>query len=327
MTHNHSDSIRIARETIEIESEALSNLAKTIDDSFAQAVDIIFKTSGKTIVTGIGKSGRVAQKVASTLCSTGTPAVFLHAGEAVHGDLGIYQPGDPTILISKSGSTNELVKLVPVLKEFKSPLIAIVGNINSPLATMSDVVIDVTVSCEADPLGIVPTTSALATLAIGDALTAALMHARNFEKNDFARFHPAGQLGRNLLLTVKDVMHPIKKVAHVLASMSLKDTVSMMTKYPLGAACVMEDKRLIGLVTDGDLRRAIQEHHEIGSLTAADVMTKSPIGIRPQSSLGDAVELMENRPSQISVLPVIDTTNDECVGLLRIHDIYQPHLL
>jgi arabinose-5-phosphate isomerase len=279
------------------------------------------------MVSGVGKSGYIGRKIAATLCSTGTPAVFLHPSEALHGDLGIYAPGDPTILISKSGATAEIVRLIPVLRHFQSPLIAIVGNLTSPLAEQADVVLNAGVTQEADPLNVVPTASTTVALAIGDALASVLLYGRRFTMQDFARFHPQGQLGRALWLHVADVMHPLAHVACVDPNYSLREIVIRMTELPLGAACVIDDDgRLVGILTDGDIRRALQNHDDIRNLTANDVMTANPITIARDATLRDAVRLMEERPSQIYVLPVVDPATQLCQGLMRLHDVYQAQI-
>jgi arabinose-5-phosphate isomerase len=317
-----------ARSLLRAEAEALAELATRLDGAFTQVVDLIAAHQGKVVLCGVGKSGLIAQKIAATLCSTGTPAIFLHAADAVHGDLGILQPGDPVVLISRSGTTAELVRLLPVLRTFKSPLIAIVGNVQSPLASQADVVLDIGARPEADPLGMVPTTSALLTLALGDALAAALMTKRGFAAADFARFHPAGQLGRNLLLTVGEALQPLDRCAVVAAEASLRDTVIAMTRHPHGAACILgAGGVLAGLITDGDLRRALGRGVDLNTALAADIMTKNPIRTHPAVSLGEAARVMEDRPSQISVLPVTDPQTQRCLGLLRIHDIYQAGLV
>jgi arabinose-5-phosphate isomerase len=325
--------LRAARDVLEVEAQSILSASERLDGNLTQAVRIILNAShssengGKIVVSGIGKSGHVGQKIAATLCSTGTPAVFLHAAEATHGDLGVYSPGDPTILISKSGSTGELVRLVPILRQFHSPLIAIVGNLNSPLATEADVVLDGRVAREADPLDIVPTASAVVALALGDALAAALMVARRFTHQDYHRFHPSGQLGRNLGLRVADVMHRGMRVAWVSLDTSLRDVVIRMTEHPLGAACVVDEAfQLLGLITDGDVRRALQKYEDIRPLCARDVMTVQPISVTQEVMLKDAAALMENRASQISVLPVRDNPDGPCIGLVRIHDIYQANI-
>jgi len=316
--------LKSAQSLLKAEAEALTELSQRLDGSFTKVVDLIAKHSGKVVLIGVGKSGLIAQKIAATLCSTGTPAIFLHAADAVHGDLGILQPGDPVILISRSGATAELVRLLPVLRSFKSPLVALVGNVQSPLAAQSDYVLDIGARPEADPLGLVPTTSALLTLALGDALAAALITQRGFSPTDFARFHPAGQLGRNLSLTVGEVFQSIDRCAQIGVNASLRECVIAMTTFPNGAACILNPEGiLLGLITDGDLRRALSRGVDLNTARVVDIMTKNPIQTQPQVSLAEAARIMEDRPSQISVLPVTNPENQKCLGLLRIHDIYQ----
>jgi len=318
----------IAREVLVKEADALAAVAARLDHRWNEAVELLLRHTGKVVVSGIGKSGHVAQKIAATLASTGTPAVFLHAAEAVHGDLGIYTPGDPSILISKSGSTAELLRLIPILRQFRSPLIALVGNLNSPMAQKADIVLDAQVVREADPLNLAPTASTTVALALGDALAVALMQARQFTDKDFARYHPAGQLGRNLWLKVADVMHQDEAVAWVKPETPLRQVIIAMSQHPLGAAFVVDqDGLLLGIITDGDLRRVLLTHEDIRGLQAAQCMTRQPTTISPQASLKEATRLMEDRPSQISVLPVVDPLNQRCLGLIRIHDIYQPELI
>lgn len=307
------------------EAAAIKLAAKRLDDSFEKALDVILESNSKLIVCGIGKSGRIGTKLAATLSSCGISSVFLHAAEAIHGDLGVYQPGDTTIVLSKSGSTSEVLRLMPMFKKFESPVIAIVGNIDSPIASAADIVLDGSVESEADPLNLMPTSSSTVSLAIGDALAAALVQARSFTKEDFATYHPGGQLGRNLLLTVEDVMHPADKIACAKADETLRDVVIRMTQFPLGCACVVDDDyNLIGIVTDGDIRRILSTEGDILNLRAGDCMTKSPILTRLNTSLGDAVRLMEDRRSQISVIPIIENKGSRLIGLLRLHDAYQP---
>ena len=318
----------IASQIIRTEAQELLSVADRIDEDVVSAAQIILKHDGKIVVSGVGKSGLIGQKIVATLCSTGTPAVFLHASDALHGDLGVYRPGDPTILISKSGATDEIVRLIPLLREFKSPLIGIVGNTASSLAEKVDVVLDSTVSSEADPLGVVPTNSTTVTMAIGDALASVLMTAKKFNQDDFARFHPGGNLGKRLKLLVKDIMTPFDKVAVVKPEMNLKEAVLLMTKMPQGAAIVSVDsKELTGIMTDGDLRRGLAENGNLNEMYVKDVMSSNPIFIYSNARLQDAVSLMEDRASQISVLPVLEDGSDNCVGLLRLHDIYQSKLI
>ncbi len=319
-----SEILSLAKATLKSEADSIIGAIEKLDSNFARAVDTIMSHKGKLLVCGVGKSGLVGQKITATLSSTGTPAVFMHACDAVHGDLGVYEPGDPTILISNSGATVECLRLIPILKNFNSPIIALVGNVDSPMGRESDIVLDVSSSGEADPLGIVPTNSTTLAMAMGDALACALMKARGFSKKDFARFHPAGQLGRTLLLKVGDVMHAAKDCAAVSANSTVREVVIEMTRKPLGAACVVDsENKICGFVTDGDIRRMLQTVVDLDALKCSDIMTKSPIRISADESLGAAVELMEGRKSKISVLPVSNESG-EFLGLLRLHDIYQP---
>lgn len=316
--------MRAAEAAMECEAAAIAAAAKRIDANFRRAVEIILAHKGKLMICGVGKSGLVGQKLAATLSSTGTPAVFMHAAEAVHGDLGIYEPGDPTILISKSGATIECLRVMPVLKSFNSPLIAILGNTDSPIARAADVAIDAGVPCEGDPLGIVPTSSSTLAMAMGDAIACALMCARGFTKDDFARLHPAGQLGRSLTHKVGDVMHPAAECAFIPPSATVREAVIAMTEKPLGAACVVApDGALAGLITDGDIRRMLRRDVAIDAARAADIMTPSPVTVGPEAPLSDAARLMENRRSKLSVLPVVDGQG-RAAGIIRLHDIYQP---
>ena len=317
----------IASEILKQEGQELLDAADRVAESVIKSSDIISNHSGKVVLCGMGKSGLIAQKIAATLCSIGNKAVFLHAAEAVHGDLGIYAPGDPTILISKSGATEEMLRLIPILKEFNSPLIGILGNMKSPLVRQMDVLLDASVQKEADPLGIVPTSSTTLTLAIGDAIIGVLMSRGNFKQDDFARLHPAGDLGRRLRLIVENIMQSIQDVAIVSKNDNLRKVVIEMTEKPQGAALVIdENNQLIGIITDGDLRRALADGKDIDKITVIDLMTPNPIAININSPLKEAIILMEDRKSQISVLPVVKNDGKTCAGLLRLHDIYQKNL-
>ena len=317
----------IASEVLKQEGQELLDAADRIAESVVKSSDIISNHSGKVVLCGMGKSGLIAQKIAATLCSIGNKAVFLHAAEAVHGDLGIYAPGDPTILISKSGATEEMLRLIPILKEFNSPLIGILGNMKSPLVRQMDVVLDASVKKEADPLGIVPTSSTTLTLAIGDAIVGVLMSQGDFKQDDFARLHPAGDLGRRLRLIVENIMQSIEDVAIVSKNDNLRKVVIEMTEKPQGAALVVDgENQLIGIITEGDLRRALADGKDIDKITVIDLMTPNPIAININSPLKEAIILMEDRKSQISVLPVVKNDGKTCAGLLRLHDIYQKNL-
>lgn len=317
--------LEVGRQAMHAEAAAIQLAAERLGDAFERALDVILESKSKLIICGIGKSGHIGTKLAATLSSGGIPTVFLHAAEAIHGDLGVYQPGDPTIVLSKSGSTAEVLRLMPMFKKFASPVIAIVGNMDSPIAEAADVVLDGSVEREADPLNLMPTSSSTVSLAIGDALAAALVKARDFTKEDFARYHPGGQLGRNLLMMVGDVMHAASQVACAQAEETLREVVIRMTQYPLGAACVVDDQgNLDGIITDGDIRRLLSQEGDILSLKVGECMTKSPISTQLNMALGDAVRMMEDRSSQISVLPVVADQGGELLGLLRLHDAYQP---
>jgi arabinose-5-phosphate isomerase len=314
--------IEAARTAMRIEADSVAAAAKRLDGNLSRVVELLLAHQGKVVITGIGKSGHVARQLVATLCSTGTPAVFLHPAEAIHGDLGIYSPGDPTVLISKSGVSAELARLVPVLREFGSPLIGILGSLTSPLAGQVDVVLDAAVEREADPHNLAPTASTVVALAVGHALAVALMEARNFTPEEFGRFHPGGQLGRSLRLKVAEVMHGEAEVAWATPADSLKQVIIRMTERPLGAACVLDETgALAGLITDGDLRRALQKHDDIRGLCAGDVMTRSPVTVGVDAPLREALARMERRTSQISVLLVIDTETGKCIGLVRLHDV------
>ncbi len=311
------------RAAMRAEAEAIAAAASRLDAQFERAVELIAAHKGKIVVTGIGKSGKVGQKIVATFAGTGTPAVFLHPAEAVHGDLGIYTPGDPTILISKSGSTTELLRLVSILREWRCPLIGLLGNPCSPLAREVDVLLDASVRAEADTLNLAPTASSAVAMALGDALAVAVMQARRFTPEEFAIYHPAGQLGRNLGLTVQEVMHTGADAVWAAPDDSLRAVVIAMSRNPLGAALIVDaEQRLAGLVTDGDLRRALETHDDIRPLRARDIMTRRPTTIAPDALLHEALHLMEDRPRQISVLPVVERDTGRCVGVLRLHDIY-----
>ena len=317
----------IAASILKTEANELLQAADRTSESIVDAAKLIDNHNGKVMICGLGKSGLIAQKIAATFCSVGRKAVFLHAVDALHGDLGIFEAGDPTIVISKSGSTEEIVRLIPILKEFESPLIGIVGNMNSSIIDDLDIAIDASVDNEADPLGIVPTSSTTLTLSIGDALAGVLMSIKGFNKNDFARYHPSGSLGKRLLLTVENIMQRISNVAVVNMTDKLRKVVIAMTEKPNGAAIVKCKNDGFGLITDGDLRRCLAEGEDIDLLDAQKIMTTDPVSISSNSSVDNALKLMEDRRSQISVLPVVSEENGECLGLIRLHDIYQTRLL
>jgi len=316
--------VELAREVMIKEALSINKAAgRLTDSSFTKAVEILLNAKSKIVVCGIGKSGHVGKKLSATLCSTGSPACFLHPSEAVHGDLGIHQHGDPVIFLSNSGTTPELIALEPIFRSRGAKIVGLLGNVESPLGEKADVVIDASVDKEADPLGIVPTASFAVASSLGDALSSTLMKRRNFSENEYAQTHPAGQLGRNLILRVSDVLHAPNKVACVEKNTLMKDVVIKMTHRSLGAACVLVGNKLIGIVTDGDLRRGLQENENLLSLTAESIMTNNPTTISPNATLGDALHFMETgRATPVSLLPVVEDQTMNFLGLLRLHDIY-----
>tara|TARA_B100001093_G_scaffold101073_1_gene93225 strand:- start:1498 stop:2469 length:972 start_codon:yes stop_codon:yes gene_type:complete len=314
----------IAKNVLRKEAESILRASERIGSEVCKAVKILFSEDNKIIVCGIGKSGHLGKKMSATFCSTGSPSAFLHPSEAVHGDLGIHQNGDPVIFISNSGTTPELLALEPVLRKRNAKIIGILGRSKSELSKKVDVAIDASVSIEADPLGIVPTASFAVAAALGDALASALMEKRNFSEKDYAITHPSGQLGRNLLLKVSDVMHSTDKIAQIKSTTSFKETVVEMTRFPLGAACVMDGEDILGIITDGDLRRTLQKTDDFISIKSKNVMVTNPITIEPSFSLHEALQKMEKRKSPISVLPVTEKGNHKLLGLIRLHDIYDP---
>jgi len=315
----------LSQSILESVSAQLLEVSKRVDDDIQEASELIINHPGKLVICGLGKSGLIGQKIVATLCSTGTQSVYMHAAEAIHGDLGIYNPGDPTILISKSGNTEEIVKLIPILKEFKSPIIAIVGNVDSFIAKNADIILNATVEKEIDPLGVVPTTSSLVALAIGDALASVLMVRRGFDKEDFARNHPGGELGKQLALKVENIMHPINDVAQINNEDSISSCAKKMTDNPLGAALLLDNGSLKGIVTEGDLRKSIASNLDLSN-SIEPFINDNPISIHSSVSILDAMKIMEDRSSQISCLPVVDS-NGKCLGLLTLHDLYQTKLV
>jgi len=312
-------------EVLKLESEAIARAATNLDPiEVEKATEILQSCSGKVIVTGVGKSGAIAEKIAQTLTSTGTVAIFIHPSDAIHGGLGVMTAEDVVIALSNSGETDEILAILPYLKQRGSGLIAIVGNINSTLARNADAVLNASVDKEACPLNLAPTASTTVALAIGDAIAMALMDAKGLTAEDFAANHPAGQIGKRLTLTVDALMHPSPNVS---PNATWLDVVKAISSYALGAVNVVDENlRLLGIVTDGDLRRTIERtsHHDLSALTVEKMMTPSPITASPEMLAYDALRLMEDRPSQISVLPV--TNNGICVGLLRLHDVVRSGL-
>jgi len=307
------------KRVIQIEAEAVAALASRIDESFEKAVDLLFRSKGRVIITGMGKSGIIARKIAATMNSTGTPAVFLHPSDAFHGDLGMVQKDDIVICISKSGDTTEIRQLLPVFGRMGVPIISMVGKKHSDLAKASNAVLDISVKEEACPHDLAPTSSTTAALVMGDALAITLLQMRNFTKEDFAMFHPGGNLGKQLLLQVEHMMISGDGVPIVQEDVTLSDAIVEMTSKRLGATCVVAaNGRLLGIVTDGDLRRLLQKNASIKEMTAADAMSRSPKTVAKGMLAAVALEEMEQY--KITHLVVVDEEHRP-VGILHLHDL------
>lgn len=308
---------QVALKTIDLEAKAVSGLASFINDDFEKAVQSINTCTGRVVVSGIGKSAIIAQKIVATFNSTGTPAVFLHAADAIHGDLGMVQRNDSVIIISKSGESPEIKVLVSLIKSFGNKLIAMVGQTDSFLSKNADIVLDTTVEQEACPNNLAPTTSTTAQLVMGDALAVCLMELRGFQSDDFAKFHPGGMLGKKLYLRVADLSLGNEKPA-VLPGQSLKEVIVEMTAKRLGITAVInESNQLLGIITDGDLRRMLEKSVAIDTITAGDIMTKDPKAIGPDELAVDALDLL--RRNEISQLVV--TEKGKYAGIIHLHDL------
>lgn len=305
-----------ALKTIHQEAEAITGLLSYINDPFTQSVEVILRCRGRVIVTGIGKSAIIGQKIVATFNSTGTPAVFMHAADAIHGDLGIIQKEDVVLCLSKSGETPEIRILVPLIKKNGNPLIALVGNPNSYLATQATHWINTFVSQEACPNNLAPTSSTTAQLVMGDALAICLLESRGFTADDFAKFHPGGVLGKTLYLTVADlyVNNPAPKV---IFSDNIKQVILEISSKRLGATAVLKQDKLIGIITDGDLRRMLEKHIELETVTAEDVMSEHPKVIEPETLVIEALNLMRHN----NITQLIVVKNDVYLGIIHLHDI------
>lgn len=316
------DILAEARDVLQQEAKGIENLIPSLDQNFVNAVHMIMESKGRAIVTGMGKSGHIARKVSATLSSTGTPSIFLHPAEAIHGDLGMVTGDDVVLAFSNSGETVEILNILPSLKRIGAKLIAIVGNHNSTLAKNSDIILDASVEKEACPLGLAPTTSTTVALALGDALAIVLLSCHHFTKKQFAIYHPGGALGRKLLLTVENVMHKGNDNPVIAEDSIVQDALFMMTEKGLGAVSVVDEEgHLIGLVTDGDVRRGLETGSNFLQWPVDAMMTKSPRQITSDKLAAEALHIMEkNQPRPITVLPVVDK-DGKAVGMVHITDL------
>jgi arabinose-5-phosphate isomerase len=326
MAGTPQDLVAIARRVLEIESAAVAALAARLTDHFATAVDLIAQASGRVVVTGMGKSGLVGKKIAATLASTGTPSFFVHPAEASHGDLGMITERDVIIALSNSGETEELVNLIPFFKRFNVHLVAMTGNAESTLAKAADVHLDVGVREEACPLGIVPTASTTAALAMGDALAVALLSKNGFREEDFARYHPGGSLGKKLFITVRDLMHTGDALPVIAAETPMMKAVVEISSKRLGLAIVVDaSQKILGIVTDGDIRRGLEKWGKpFFDMNAGEVMTRSPKSIDADDLAAKALAIMEE--SQITAL-LVPASDGSALGIVHLHDILRKGIM
>lgn len=311
------DAIKIAKEVFEIESKTILDLCDNLDEDFNKAVELILSSKGRCVVSGMGKSGHIGAKIAATLASTGTPSFFMHPGEALHGDLGMLTSEDVLLAISNSGETEEVLKLIPVIKKRKIPLIVMAGNQNSTLAKQADIFINIAVKKEACPLQLAPTSSTTATLAMGDAIAVALMKARKFRPDDFALFHPGGSLGRKLLTRVGDLMVS-NNLPIVSPESEFNELVDVMTSGKLGLCIVLENEKLVGIITDGDLRRALRANDKPRfDFKAKEIMSESPKTIEPSAMASEAEELMLKH----KIKEIVVIQDEKIVGIIQLYTI------
>lgn len=320
--NNKESILRIAKETIDIESKAISNLSKLLNEDFANAVQLIYKSKGRVIITGIGKSAIIATKIVATLNSTGTPAIFMHAADAIHGDLGLILKDDVVICISKSGNTPEIKVLVPLIRNAGNKMIAITGNKDSYLGQQTNYVLNTYVQKEACPNNLAPTTSTTAQLVIGDALAICLLNLRGFSSKDFAKYHPGGLLGKKLYLRVHDLSSLNQKPV-VTPESNIAKVIVEITEKLMGVTAVVEENKIVGIVTDGDLRRMLTKVTDISGLTAKDIMTKNPKRIDSNAMAVDAMDLMEN----FGISQLLVEENNKYVGVVHLHDLIKEGII
>lgn len=311
------NALEIAKEVFRIEAKSIENLSNLLTDDFARAVELILNSKGRFVISGMGKSGHIGVKIAATLASTGTPSFFMHPAEAIHGDLGMLTKDDVLLAISNSGESDEILRIIPIVKRMGIPFIGMAGNANSTLAKESDCFLNITVEQEACPLQLAPTSSTTATLAMGDALAVVLMRARNFQPEDFAMFHPGGSLGRRLLTRVRDLM-TASNLPVVTPETSFSELINVMTRGRLGLCAVLEMQKVVGLITDGDLRRALASSEKSRfDFIASEIMTKSPKMIAPDAMASEAeAYMLENKIKELLVVE-----NDALIGVVQLFDM------
>lgn len=313
------DTISSAKELFNSEIRELERVRDKIDENIEKVVELILDSKGKVVITGIGKSGLIGKKIASTLASTGTHAIFMNSAEGLHGDLGMISAGDVVIAISNSGNSEEVLSLLPSIKRIGAFLVAMTGNKNSPLGREAQYILNIGIEKEGCPLNLAPMASATSTLVMGDALAAILIKRRNFKPENFAVYHPGGTLGRRLLMKVKDVMHGGDRLPLVSYNSTVDELILTMTKKRLGAVCVMDDEKMVGIITEGDLRRALAHKEKFFAMKAEDIMTRNFTQVDENIMAIEALDVMENRESQISVLPVMK--DGKLIGIVRVHDL------
>lgn len=314
------DIISYVKNIFEIEINEINKVKNRIGKEVEDCINLILNTKGKIVITGVGKSGHIGKKMAATLASTGTLAIFMHSTEGLHGDLGVVHKDDLVIAISNSGNSEEVLAILPSIKKIGCKLIAMTGNKSSKLAKASDCIIDVGVEKEACPMNLAPTSSTTAVLVMGDAIASALIELRKFKPENFALYHPGGSLGRRLLLKVNDVMHKLEEIAICSSDEGIDEVLLKMTNKNLGAACILNEDKIIGIITEGDIRRALKNKEKFFDFTAKDLMTSNFTSIGIDALAIDALEIMENRLGKIYQLPVIDE-NKNLLGLIRLHDL------
>ncbi len=324
MNHNQQNIIqKVAVEAIENELNSLKVLPNYIQSDFILAIEKILSSNGRVVLTGIGKSAIIAQKISATMNSTGQPALFMHAADAIHGDLGMIQQNDVIIAISKSGNTPEIKALAPLLKQFGNTLIAIVGNINSELAKIADLVIDTTIDKEACPNNLAPTTSTTAQLIMGDAIAVALLQMRDFSGQDFSKFHPGGALGKKLYLKCEEIAQRNQKPS-IKANTHWKDIIVNITENRLGATAVLNDQNeVLGIITDGDIRRMLNKYDNLSTISASDIMSQNPLSIDAEKMATEAGTLMQDK----KITQLIVTKNNEYFGFIHLHDLYSEGII